>query len=134
MSLVSRTIPSMPQQLTPEDIERILRDHFEDLRQLAMGEKGLVVNISAVSTTYIIVDDDDVIICDATSAAFTVTLPVAADNIGKTYHIKKIDISANAITVDGNGSETIDDGATAIITTQYECITVVSDGTEWWIV
>ena len=50
------------------------------------------------------------------------------------YHIKKIDISANAITVDGNGSETIDDGATAIITTQYECITVVSDGTEWWIV
>lgn len=79
------------------------------------------------------IETDSVILCDATGGAITVTLPAAASSTGYQFDIKKIDASANAITIDGNGAETIDDAATATITTQYENVTVYCDGTEWWI-
>jgi len=73
------------------------------------------------------------------SGDITITLPTAAssfnsvDGIGRIYRIKKIDADADTVTVDGNGSETIDDGTTATLTAQYESITIQSDGSEWWI-
>lgn len=76
---------------------------------------------------------DEVAIVDASSAAITVTLPKAAAASGRRVYIKKVDSSGNSVTVDGDGSETIDDGTTAIITMQYESLTLYSDGTEWWI-
>src|SRR4051794_24480987 len=44
--------------------------------------------------------------CDATSAAFAATLPPAATVTGRVYSFKKIDASANAVTVTANGAET----------------------------
>lgn len=95
---------------------------------------NLLGNLVTKTGTYTIVANDGTIICDATSGAFTVTLPTAVSVIDKIYSIKKIDSSSNAVTVDGDGSETIDDGTTAVLNTQYECITVQSDGSEWWII
>lgn len=69
--------------------------------------------------------------CDATGGAFTITLPVAASSVGRIYSIKKIDSSANAITVDGNASETIDGQTTQILSAQYDAITIMCDGTTW---
>lgn len=66
-------------------------------------------------------------------AGITITLPPAADATGHIYFIKKIDSSANVVTIDPSGSETIDGGLTAVLTVQYEAITIQSDGTEWWI-
>jgi hypothetical protein len=89
----------------------------------------------AVSTTPITAAvTDGVILCDCTSTAITINLPAASGNDGLYYSIKKIDSSANAVTVDGSGSETIDDGLTAVLNNQYESITIVCDGTEWWII
>lgn len=79
------------------------------------------------------IETDSVILCDATGGAFTITLPTAASADGYQFDIKKIDASANTVTVDGDGAETIDDSTTAVLTTQYESITVYSDGSEWWI-
>lgn len=90
-------------------------------------------SIITVTGNYTASVNDSTILCDASSAAFTVTLPPAADVKTKKFNIKKIDISANTITADGNGSENIDDGATAIITMQYESITIQSDGSNYWI-
>lgn len=77
---------------------------------------------------------DVVILADATSAAITITLPAAASSAGRVLYIKKIDASANAVTIDGNASETIDDALTKANTTQYLSYTIVCDGAEWWIV
>ena len=90
--------------------------------------------IVAKSGAYTIIIDDEVIIADASGASFAITLPTAVGIPGKTYWIKKIDATANTVTVDADGTETIDDGLTAIIGTQYEAITVVSDGAEWWVI
>jgi len=70
---------------------------------------------------------------DATSGAVTVTLPAAASNTGMRLDIKKIDASGNAVTVDGNAAETIDGAATVTLSSQYDDVTVVCDGTEWFI-
>lgn len=70
---------------------------------------------------------------DASASAVTANLPPAAAHTSKRYAIKKVDSSGNAVTIDGADSETIDGATTQVITTQYVCITVVSDGTQWWI-
>lgn len=74
-----------------------------------------------------------VVLCDAASAAFTVTLPAAEDSLGRRYYIKKIDATANAVTIDGNGSETTDDDLTQVLRDQYADLEIVSDSTGWWI-
>ncbi len=94
---------------------------------------GESIFLVAKSGAYTITAADGLVVADASGGAFTVTLPAAADFTGRVYRIKKIDSSANAVTIDGNGSETIDGATTAVLSTQYEAITVVSDGTEWWV-
>ena len=41
---------------------------------------------------------------------------------------------AATVTINPDGAETIDEVATKVTTTQYENFTVVSDGTEWWLI
>lgn len=74
---------------------------------------------------------DDVILCDATGAAFTEHLPPAAYMRGKSLYFKKTDSSANLVTIDGFGAETIDGATTKVLYDQYESIRIMSDGTNW---
>lgn len=68
---------------------------------------------------------------DATSAAFTITLP-ATTTSGYMFTIKKIDSSANAVTVAG----TIDGVTNYVLSNQYDSVTVVSTTTSgtWYTV
>jgi hypothetical protein len=75
-----------------------------------------------------------VVLCDASLGAITVALPAAVSHEGRRYFIKKIDGTGNAIIVDGNGSETIDDATTQVITGQDDCMAIVCDAAEWWII
>lgn len=72
--------------------------------------------------------------CDATSAAFTATLPSAASTTGRMYTFKKTDSSANKITIDGNASETIDQIITYPLIERNQSVTIQSNGTNWNIV
>lgn len=71
---------------------------------------------------------------DASGAARTITLPTAASAKWRKYTVKKMDATANTVTVDGNGAETIDGAASVVLGSQYESVTVQSDGTQWLIV
>ena len=64
---------------------------------------------------------------------FTITLPAASSVGGRIYSIKKIDSFASSITVDGNGSDQIDNALTFDLISQYESITIQSDSEKWWI-
>jgi|GEM_PF-1169751 len=69
---------------------------------------------------------------DATSAAFTITLPAGADVLtGFTIYVKKTDASANAVTIDGAGAETIDGVATLVLSEEDKIEAVTWNGTEW---
>ncbi len=65
------------------------------------------------------------------NGTFTVNLPASASNSGKSIDVKNI--GTGAITVDGNASETIDGATTFVLVTQYQSVTLISDGTNWYI-
>ena len=95
----------------------------------AAGAGTLPVTTITINTT--LTTSEVVVLCDAVSNVITVTLPAASSNTGKRYYISKIDASAHDVIVDGNASETIDGGLTAVMTSQYESITIVCDGSNW---
>ncbi len=84
-------------------------------------------NVNTITADYT-VDDQNLILADATSGVITVTFLPASMIKGVLYIVKKIDASGNAITLDGNGSETIDGASTASLASQYDVLRVVSDG------
>lgn len=92
------------------------------------------LNVVSKAATYLATASDDVILCDATSGAFDIDLPTAVGITGKVYTIKKTDVSANVVTVDGNTTETIDDLTTQDLTGQYDACKIVSDGANWQII
>jgi len=93
---------------------------------------GIATNVETFTASSDTLDDNNhTCLCDCTSNAITLNLPVGVS--GTQYVIKKTDATANAVTVDANGSELIDGAATQTITTQYESITIVSDGSNWFI-
>ena len=70
---------------------------------------------------------------DATSAAFTITLPACVTaNIGRIYRIMKIDSSINAVTVGRTGSDTINGATTSSLATQYSAKTYVCGAAGLW--
>jgi hypothetical protein len=89
-------------------------------------------NVTTKTGAYTATSSDDLILCDASGGAFTVTLPAASTNSGLILTIKKTDNSlANKVTIDGNGSETIDGATTRKLCTQYESYRIISDGSNW---
>lgn len=73
------------------------------------------------------------VLVDGGNGAVTVTLPAVASNSGLEYIIKKIDSSANVITIDGNASETIDGATTKAINYQYDSYSIKTNGSAWYI-
>lgn len=71
---------------------------------------------------------------DATGGARTISLPVAASVKRIVYTIKKMDASANVVTIDPAGAETIDGILTQALTAQYQGLRIQSDGTQWVII
>jgi hypothetical protein len=63
----------------------------------------------------------------------TTTLPTPVGITGKTYSVKKTDSSINNVTV-ATAAGTIDGAATVIIVSRYNCVSVISDGTNWQII
>ena len=103
--------------------------------QLLLGwNRQRTLSTVAKTAAYTATSIDHLITCDASGAAFTVTLPAISGVPGITYHIKKTDSSANAVTVDGDASETIDGGTTATISTQFESMMIIAGASEWHVI
>jgi len=123
----------LPSPKTPEEIDMFnaLRDFM--LRTTDTLDFLVKPPTASITSAYTATAGDYTMLCDASTGAFTVTLPLAKPNTNKVYVIKKTDSSANAITIDGNGSETVENSLTASLSSQYDTKTIQSDGTEWWI-
>ena len=89
---------------------------------------------STKTTNYTIATSDTVVLADATAGVIVITLPVASTASGYRFFVKKIDSSANTVTITRSGADTIDGGTTAVISVQYTSITIVSNGTNWFII
>ena len=74
----------------------------------------------------------DIVLCNGGGTPFTATLPTAASVAGKIVTVKNV--GNDAITVVGDGSQTIDGAASYILYHRYESVTVASDGSNWIII
>ena len=87
-----------------------------------------------VTATTTATDADYLILCNATTGAITVNLPAAASSNNVQFIIKKIDSSANTVTVQANGAELIDGANTKQLGSQYLSAHVYCNGTQWYII
>lgn len=102
--------------------------------QYQLGGGALTLKTRTITATGGVNADDYLLLVDATAGAVVVNYPAAASNAGRILTVKKIDASANTVTIDGNAAETIDGAATQVIVTQYTSLTTQCNGTAWWIV
>jgi hypothetical protein len=88
----------------------------------------------SVSATGNVQSGDYLLLCDSTAGAVTITLPQAALVPGRIYVFKRINAGANNVVVDGYASETIDGAASYTLSSQWAGVTVMSNGTAWFII
>lgn len=75
---------------------------------------------------------EDILIVNLT-ANTTINLPEASTATSKAYYIYK-NTGAHQLIIDGYAGEYIDGGETYTITNHYECVQIVCDGTEWFVI
>ena len=84
--------------------------------------------------TVLITDRNKMILCDATSASFVETLlPAATAGDGFSVIIVKSDSTANTVTIDGDGSETISGATTYVLSNEGDAVGLSCDGANWFI-
>lgn len=107
-------------------------DNEDAVYQKKISGTPLTANYTATLT-------DHTLLVDATSGNLTITLPTAASAYNTTsggyvFTVKKIDTSANTVTIKGDGAETIDGVNTQVLSTQWMSYQVQSNGTNWFII
>lgn len=128
----------MPYVPAPAPIgqDRVMSEYVaRELRRLG----GMVVTTGdaprsrqrIVTATTSVQITDEVILASAASASMSVVLPELEKARGRWLYVKKVDGSANAVTIDGFGSETIDGAATRTTTTQYDSFVIFAGDAEW---
>jgi len=101
-----------------------------------IGPSSLVNNegVVTVAVDTLLTGNSRTVLVNAVGAPRTISLPAAATVRRIVYTIKKIDASANVVTIDPSGAETIDGVATQLLTTQWQALRIQSDGTGWMII
>lgn len=106
-------------------------DHDDTHHIVTKGNRQEITGV-AINTT--LETGHFTVLVDASGGARTITLPAAAAHTHRIYNIVKIDVSANAVTIDGAGAETINGAATQTLAVQWNSYTIQSNGTGWFII
>lgn len=88
-------------------------------------------NVTAVSANTTLTNANSIILATGGVSGITLTLP--APTAGKIFNIKKIDAGVGAITISAP-SGTIDGFSSNIVGSQYESLTLTSDGSNFFII
>jgi hypothetical protein len=122
---------TIPDSYNRSEFYRLLNKVETSINQAAQGRLFPVRRITSSTTLSV---DDATVLVDASGGAVTVTLRPARECEQKRVTIKKVDSSANAVTIDADGSETIDGATAKSLASQYNYIELVAEGGAWWIV
>jgi hypothetical protein len=132
----SLILPLLPEGTVTDSLV-VWDEGTKALRRIDMNRlpSNTLQRVSVNDANYAATSSNYLIGYTAISTGRTVTLPAASTMTNKTIIVK--DESGNAgtsnITVDGDGSETIDGAATKVINVGFGSITVYSNGTNWFV-
>jgi hypothetical protein len=93
---------------------------------------GIAPNVRQVIGSDSVTSGDVVLLCDASGGASTMTMPDASTVQNQMFVFKKLDSSANSVTVQGGGS--FDGSGSVSLTSQNQSITIVSNGVNYFII
>ena len=126
------------------------RDSSGNFVRLGIGSSGQTLKVSsglpvwgdgssgfgtATKTSgYTISTSDTVIFADASSGNVTITLPAASSTSGYRFYVKRIDSSGNTCNIARSSTDTIDGQTSVSLDLQYTSLTVVSNGSAWYII
>jgi hypothetical protein len=101
--------------------------------------RAMHLPIRTVTATATLGDSDHTVLVDATAGAVTINLPNPTTSSGvhrkrRVYVIKKIDASANAVTVDPAGTQQIDGVTTRQLTAQWAAMRVQEHDAAWYLI
>lgn len=74
------------------------------------------------------------VLCDATSGAFDVQLPAAADHEKRVFNIKKIDSSVNVVTITTTDGDLVEFATDIPLAGQGDVANLQSNGSAWYLV
>jgi sugar lactone lactonase YvrE len=86
-------------------------------------------NVKSMSEDYTLNITDDIIL---TSGDIRITLPSATDVPEKWYTIKKLDNDATTVTIETTNGEQINDSASMSISKQFNDLSIISNGLQWF--
>jgi hypothetical protein len=95
---------------------------------------GVKAGYRNVTSGVTLTELDEYVFGNATSTSFNITLPTAVGADGQRYTIKKIDASANSVSVITSSSQTIDGASSVSLSSQWDYVTVIANGGNWLIV
>ena len=95
---------------------------------------GVISGLSTKTAAYTLVATDHTVLGNATTASFSLTLPTSVGATGQVYIIKKVDSTANTVTITTTSSQTIDGSTSKVLSYQYDGFQLQSDGANWMII
>ena len=98
---------------------------------------GISYNANArvvTTSTYTVTAEDHTLLVNASAAAVTISLPSVSSKRYPYLVITKTDATANAVTVDAAGSETIAGATTFVLGAQYQQVVLHANGSNWVVV
>jgi len=93
---------------------------------------GIQLAMTSKTADYTLTDVDFFIAVDSSSGNIDITLPSAVGRKGRQYEVKKT-VEANKVDIETAGVETIDGSANYTLNAQWNAVTVISDGANWFI-
>ncbi len=109
----------------------IAEEWFNTLRQAGIDTQGQVGDVNLVSTEITLAGG--YYLANSSGGTFALNLP--NPTTGSIITIKKISSDSNDVRINRFLTDKIEgENADYIITTQFEAITLITDGTDWYIV
>lgn len=123
----------LPQDDTLNEI--VVADQNGVLHTRDVNTIGFQTNIITVYDDYTPLDTDYTILVDASDNDVTIELPSASEANNQVLVIKRIDDKKrNEVTIDADGSETIDGELSIDLRVKFMSYTIQSDGSDWYII
>ena len=103
------------------------------------GIGNKVHTVTSASSPYTLSTGNSVVLVDASGGATTITMPTptsawdATNGASLVNNISKIDSSTNFVTINPSASETIAGETSFDLELQNECLTLITNGTNWYL-
>lgn len=104
---------------------------MNDQRWHGGGSGNMFNNVLTITSSTTLPISGGIFFIDASAGPITLNLPTANGQLGYVYKIKKVDTSANTVTIEPYGSETIDDDPNIDVADYNNAPELVSDNNSW---